>query len=330
MQDRKKDHINLAFKSVTNGFENDNRFYYEPLLSAHPKGLKPIKFLGKTLKAPIWISSMTGGTEMAGKINKNLARAASEFGLGMGLGSCRCLLDNDDCFNDFNVRPIIGDELPLYANLGIGQIEQLIATKKTNLVKQMLEKLKADGLIIHVNPLQEFFQPEGDRFLQPPIETLKKFIEISDAKIIVKEVGQGMGPESLKELLKLPIQAIEFAAFGGTNFSKLELMRDNNSFNNELSCLKNIGHTAIEMLETLNAITKNDKEIHTKEIIISGGISSFTDGYHLIKKSSFPAVYGQGAAFLKHAMHDYKSLRAFIQTQIKGLEMAYSFLRVKG
>ena len=329
MQDRKKDHINLAFESYINSIENDGRFYYEPLISAHPTGLKQIKFLGKTLKAPIWISSMTGGTKMAEKINRNLAQAASEFGLGMGLGSCRCLLENNYCFDDFNVRPIIGYELPLYANLGIGQIEQLLIKEKLDLVEQMVEKLNVDGLIIHVNPLQEFFQPEGDRFKNPPIKTIEKFLTKTKIKVIVKEVGQGMGKESLRELLKLPIEAIEFGAFGGTNFSKLELMRNDGLFTKELNPLENVGHTAFEMLEVLNELIEEKKEVKSKQLIISGGISSFLDGYYLINKSEMPAIYGQGSAFLKYAMQDYESLRKFVEIQIKGLEIAYSFLKIK-
>ena len=113
--------------------ELDDRFYYEPLLSAHPSETNPVGFLGKKLRAPIWVSSMTGGTELARKINTNLARACREFGMGMGLGSCRSLLDRDEYLGDFNVRELIGDELPFYANLGIAQVEQLIkggATEK--------------------------------------------------------------------------------------------------------------------------------------------------------------------------------------------------------
>jgi len=329
MQDRKKDHIDLAFKSLLKSVENDDRFYYEPFLSAHPTALKPIDFLGKTLKAPIWISSMTGGTKMAGKINRNLAQVASEFGLGMGLGSCRCLLESDDCFDDFNIRSIIGNENPLYANLGIGQIEQLLVSNKTHLAEELVNKLEADGLIIHVNPLQEFFQPEGDRFKFAPVDTIEKFLAKTKTKIIVKEVGQGMGKESLRELLKLPLQAIEFGAFGGTNFSKLELLRNENSGIKELAPLKNVGHTAKEMLEFIDEIAKEDKRIKAKQIIISGGIDSFLDGYYLINKCELSAVYGQGSAFLKYAMQDYESLQKFVQLQINGLEMAYSFLRIK-
>src|ERR1051325_3494522 len=111
---RKKDHIGLAFKSQE-GIENDSRFYYEPLLSAHPAALKPVMFLSKTMKAPLWISSMTGGTELAYTINHNLARACRDFGLGMGLGSCRILLEGDTYFKDFNLRHELGNDRPLFA-----------------------------------------------------------------------------------------------------------------------------------------------------------------------------------------------------------------------
>jgi isopentenyl-diphosphate delta-isomerase len=169
---RKKDHIELALKSQS--AELDNRFYYEPLMSAHPQGeLTPVEFLGKEMKAPIWISSMTGGTEVAGKINKNLAKACAEFGLGMGLGSTRKLLESDEYFDDFNLRDILGDDRPFYANLGIAQVEKLIAEKATDKIDALLEKLRADGLFIHVNPFQEWLQPEGDKITLPPIQGVR-------------------------------------------------------------------------------------------------------------------------------------------------------------
>merc|ERR1712046_179264 len=132
---------------------------------------------------------MTGGTGYARIINHNLARAAAEFGFGMGLGSCRGLLTSDEYLSDFDVRHLIGDDLPLYANLGVAQLEQLIDNSKTGLIVSLLDKLKADGLIIHVNPFQEWLQPEGDKFLYPPIDTIKRIIDLFPSlKIIVKEV----------------------------------------------------------------------------------------------------------------------------------------------
>lgn len=329
MEKRKNDHINLAFNAQTHKNKVDNRFYYEPLLSAHPSDLSSINFLGKQMKAPIWISSITGGAAKAGKINRNLAKVARAFGLGMGLGSCRCLLDSDDCFEDFNVRKIIGDDLPLYANLGISQMEQLVYGNKMGKIIRMIEKLHADGLIIHVNPMQEFFQPEGDRFKYAPIEVIERFLEKNSVKLIVKEVGQGMGKESLKRLMKLPLAAIEFGAFGGTNFSKLELLRNKDEFTQSISELMNVGHSAEDMLHMLNDIVEHEAGIKVNNIIISGGINSFLDAYYLMSKSTLPAVYGQASAFLKYAAKDYDKLHRFVETQIEGLKMANAYLKVK-
>lgn len=329
LETRKKDHIDLAFKSQTGIAAADQRFYYEPMLSAHPsKGLQPFEFLGKKQKAPLWVSSMTGGTKLAGKINNNLARACNEFGFGMGLGSCRIILEDDTFLDDFNVRPVIGNDLPLWANLGIAQIEELIQSEKISLAKALVKKLDADGLIIHVNPMQEFFQPEGDILKISPIETIKRFIDAFPYPIIIKEVGQGIGPESLKELLKLPLQAIEFAAFGGTNFARVELLRDENADSNLFEPLSYIGEPAHTMVEYINQIVSNT-DIACKQLIISGGIKNFLDGYYLIKKSELPAIYGMASTFLKYAKEDYSQLAEFIEGQIKGLEMAYSYLSVR-
>ncbi len=330
MTDRKKDHIELAFRSQMKDTLIDDRFYYEPMLSSHPKeDDTTFTFLGKNLQTPIWVSSMTGGTELAGKINRNLARACAEFGMGMGLGSCRSLLESDEHFSDFDVRSIIGDDLPLYANLGICQLEELIKKKKISKVIRLVGRLRADGLIIHVNPMQEWLQPEGDRIKKSPIESLEYLLDEVDFPIIVKEVGQGMGPESLRALLHLPLQAIEFAAFGGTNFAKIELMRNPDSKTQLFEPLAQIGHSATQMIDWVNEIIATDDEVKCKEIIISGGIKNFLDGYYLMEKSSLPAIYGQASVLLKYAKESYEEVRAYLESQRKGLQLAKSFLRIR-
>jgi len=328
MADRKKDHIELAFRSQTAKIDKDPRFVYEPMLSAHPTDIESIEFLGKKMKAPIWISSMTGGTSMAKKINYNLAALAGEFGLGMGLGSCRCILDSDDCLSDFDVRSIIGDDLPFFANLGISQIEALLIDNQAYKIEKLIESISADGLIVHVNPMQEFFQPEGDKLKNTPIVIIEELLKVFDCKIIVKEVGQGMGIESLKALLNLPIAAIDFGAFGGTNFSKLELLRNNKSMIKSISGLAQVGQTAEEMMMDMNTLFDDFPEHQNKEVIISGGIKSFLDGYYFINKSKFKSIYGQGSAFLAYAMEDYDTLKTFFTYQLKGLQMARAYLRI--
>ena len=329
--DRKKDHIELAFQSQTNGHEKNTGLNYEPILSGHPEAdLEPMSFLGKTMNAPLWISSMTGGTEIAQHINHNLAKVCGEFGLGMGLGSCRKLLEDDRYFDDFNLRPIIGYDHPFFANLGIAQIEESLAQNKLADIIEMINRLEADGLIIHVNPLQEWLQPEGDKITQPPIDTIKAFLDKVNFKVIVKEVGQGMGPKSLKALFELPLAAVDFAAFGGTNFSKLELLRGDEQNLHLYSQLAAIGHSADEMTRFTNEILNDlgDKAL-CKQVIISGGIQSFLEGYQLINKINCTSVYGQGSAFLKHAQGSYDELQFFVSTQIKGLQLANALLEVK-
>lgn len=329
--ERKKDHIDLAFRSKIAHSDIDQRFYYEPMLASHPSDCANLEteFLGKSFKAPIWVSSMTGGTALARIINKNLAIACGEFGLGMGLGSCRQLLYSDEYLEDFNIRKYMCDQ-PLYINLGIAQIEHLFEIKQTERIHELIKKLDADGLIIHVNPIQEWLQPEGDSFKRPPIETVKRMLDLANYKIIVKEVGQGMGPASLKSLLSLPIEALDFAANGGTNFALLEILRSSEIKKDNYSKLSHLGHSAEEMISFVNEIYKDSpSSIMCKQIIVSGGVADFLDGYYYIQKSKLPAIYGQASGFLKYAMESYEILQNYVKLQINGLSLAKAYLTVK-
>ena len=327
-EERKKDHISLAFQSYTN--QTDERFSYEPMFGHLDIQLPKYQFLDKELLTPIWIGSMTGGTEKAKTINENLARACNEFKMGMGLGSCRQLLFSDERLPDFDWRDIIGNDRPFYANLGIAQIEELIRLKQLDKVEELIEKLRVDGLFIHINPLQEWLQPEGDKFHQPPLETIQQFLELSQIPVIVKEVGQGMGKESLKALMKMPIQAIEFSAHGGTNFSKLELLRSAEMQQELYKNIALIGHSADEMIAFVNEILfEEDGNIQCENFIISGGIKTFLDGYYGMQKINANAIYGQASTLLKYAQISYEDLKLYLQSQIEGLKLAYAFLKIK-
>lgn len=331
-KDRKQDHIDLAFEADMGNPGTDLRFQYEPMLAPHPDRDMDlsISFLGKTLNAPLWVSSMTGGTAMALLINQRLAAACAKFGMGMGLGSCRPLLDNLKRLHDFDVRKIIGDDLPLYANLGIAQVEKLLEENRYDDIQELITTLHADGLIIHVNPLQEWLQPEGDRIKKPPLETIQQFLTKKSSQVIVKEVGQGMGHESLSALLSLPIDAIELAAHGGTNFSKLELLRSDQQHRDDYSPISRIGHTVGEMISSINTILEEKKSgIQCRQIIISGGIKDFLDGYYWMKKLNLSSVYGQASVFLKYARESQEDLDGFIGRQIAGLQLARTYLKVK-
>ncbi len=321
MTDRKKDHIELAAQAQA--LKQDKRFFYEPALGVHSQVIEPVSFLGKSLKAPLWISSMTGGTQQARELNQRFARACQQFGLGLGLGSCRPLLAENPPWEDFAVRKWLGDQ-PLLANLGLAQVEELLQHKQAARMTELLKRLEANGLMVHLNPLQEFFQPEGDRYHRPAVEVLKELLEQVDFPVLVKEVGQGMGPKSLQALLELPLAGLELGAYGGTNFSQVELLRSQKE-----NPLASVGQTAEEMVDILRAMPHL---AHNKIIIVSGGVRSFLDGYYyceVLKSQGLSAIWGQGHAFLQQALLSYEALSEYIEQQINGYQMAQAFLAVR-
>lgn len=333
---RKNDHVDLAYQSQINQNQKLNHFNYEPLFTSHRSALNNTdklerQFLGKQLRAPLWISSMTGGGSRSKKLNHMFAEVAAEFGLGMGLGSCRPLLTKSDSFEDFNVRKIIGKALPLVANIGQGQIEELIRDNEMNRLNDLISSLDADGLIFHINPMQEWFQPEGDRFEKTPLEIIQLLLEELNCPLIVKEVGQGFGPKSMLALCKLPLAGIEFGAFGGTNFSYLETLRtQNNEQENDPLCY--VGHTAEEMVNMVNHYIESS-ELSSKELpmmIISGGIRNYLHAHQLMKMSKFNTMYAQAGKLLFAAEKSKIDLQKYISAQIDGLKMAQNYLTLEG
>jgi isopentenyl-diphosphate delta-isomerase len=327
-KDRKLEHIQMASDSQTISSMQDQRFIYEPLLASHPTEKDvPFHFLEKSWKAPFWVSSMTGGTGISKTVNHNIARMCRELGLGMGLGSCRKILFDKTHWTDFDVRDELGPDRPFWANLGIAQVAHLLKDRNEKVIIDLVKELRADGLIIHVNPLQEWFQPEGDRIEQPPLETIQDFMVRVDLPLIVKEVGQGMGSESLKELLRLPLAAIEFAAFGGTNFSKLELLRDTPQIMELYEPFTRVGQTAGQMVRAINRLVAETEPV-CREIIISGGVRNYLDGYYLVSLCRMPAVFGMASSVLKYATGDYDTLKQYMENQIKAYRLAQAYLRL--
>ncbi len=358
-QERKYQHLEMANQAQSPASELRQDFYYEPLFGAHPEQnklrneRKSFNFLGKEMLYPVWISSMTGGTGKARHINQNLAKAAGEFGFGLGLGSCRGLLDGKKYWEDFNLRPLLGEKAPFFANLGIAQIEQLLDTGDISKLQNLVQGLDADGLIIHINPLQEWFQPEGDRLKYAPIDTLEKLLNEIKFPLIVKEVGQGMGPRSLEALIKMPLAAIEFGAFGGTNFSLLEKLRmhsNHQKLEDDLffksreemtrEGLVRVGHTAEEMVQfCLSIMNRLGENALCRNFIASGGIQDTLAGYRLVKQfennvhstqgARPEMVFGMARAFLLHATDEYEHLKTFCESFIETYEMAENFLDVR-
>ena len=157
----------------------------------------------------------------------------------------------------------------------------------------------------------------------------EKLLEIIDFKLIVKEVGQGFGPASIRRLMQLPLAAIEFGAFGGTNFAQVELARCDPQKQELYRPLAMVGHTADEMLNVINVLERDGNPLACRQLIISGGIRSFLDGYYYISKSSLTSVFGQASGFLRFARGEYSDLQRFVNEQVNGLKLAGAFLRIK-
>ena len=177
---RKTDHLRLAANAQLQKRDRNFSDYdltYEPCLGIFPADNFNLKqTIGhKSIDHPLWISSMTGGSAESGKINKILAKIAHEWGLGMGLGSCRILMDNPKNIKDFQLRPILKDR-PLWANLGICQVDEFNRQNNWKKFQRILEDLDVDGLMIHINPTQEFLQKEGSTLKHSAIDILTSFL----------------------------------------------------------------------------------------------------------------------------------------------------------
>ncbi len=324
LADRKSDHLELAKKAQVAGPTKSISLDYEPLFGRHraPSEIyQTIDFLGKTMRLPLWVSSMTGGTGAAGKLNRVLAAGCARHGLGMGLGSCRSVLESDEFFEDFNLRPILGSEVPFFANIGIAQLDELARKGELSRLDELVRALAADGLIIHLNPLQEWFQPEGDRFQRASFEVLKEYLPQATFPVIVKEVGQGMGPRSLQALCELEVAGIEFGALGGTNFSRLEVLRRAGT-PEHMDDFCQVGHSAGEMLTNLLQISKNRT---LPALIISGGIRSSLEGASLLAQAPKTSVLGLAMPFLEQAGKGEESLSEYIISWGEALAMGREF-----
>ncbi len=216
---RKSDHIRInldadvSAKGVSSGFE-EYRFLHQALPEI-------TEVLGRRLAAPILISCMTGGTEEARRLNRALAEVAQRAGLAMGLGSGRVLLERPEVRRTFDVRPLAPDVL-LLANLGAVQLNRGVTV---DACRRLVAALRADALVLHLNPLQEALQPEGDGSFGGLLARIETLCERLEAPVVVKEVGWGIAADTARRLLDAGVAAIDVAGAGGTSWSEVERHR---------------------------------------------------------------------------------------------------------
>ena len=178
-------------------------------------------FLGKRLMAPILISSMTGGFDLARKVNFNLAAAAQALGIAMGVGSQRVAIEEPSAADSFRVRDLAPDIL-LFGNLGAVQLNYGYGIEHC---RRAVAMIGADGLILHLNVLQEAMQPEGNRNFKGLTQKIAMICRELAVPVVVKEVGNGISVEVAQRLSGAGVAVIDVAGKGGTAWSAVEAQR---------------------------------------------------------------------------------------------------------
>jgi isopentenyl-diphosphate delta-isomerase len=271
---RKGDHIRInleedvSFQHLTTGFER-YRFVHQALPDLDLAGVDTTTtFLGKPLAMPLLISSMTGGSERAAEFNRTLAEAAQAFDIGMGLGSTRVALERSETAWTFRVRDRAPDIL-LLANLGAVQLNYGYGPDEC---RRVVEAAEADGLILHLNPLQEALQPEGDtRFddLLPRIEGVCRALEVP---VIVKEVGWGLSKGVARQLVGAGVNALDVAGSGGTSWSQVEMHRARTEVQREVAAL--FREWGIPTVDSIRQVREVAPHI---PLVASGGVRTGLD-----------------------------------------------------
>jgi isopentenyl-diphosphate delta-isomerase len=177
-----------------------------------------VRLLGRRLEAPLLIGAMTGGADASAEINRNLALAAQDLGLGMMLGSQRIMLEEPDAAASFRVRHVAPDIL-LLGNLGVAQLNKGYGAEE---VRRAIGEVEADGLAFHANPLQEAVQAEGDGDFRDLVRRLGALAAEVDAPLVLKEVGHGLDTETVRAVAGIGLAALDVAGAGGTSWARVE------------------------------------------------------------------------------------------------------------
>ncbi|MEP0954955.1 type 2 isopentenyl-diphosphate Delta-isomerase [Microcoleus sp. FACHB-1515] len=305
-QSRKADHLRVCLEedvqfAQTTGLER-YRFAHccLPELDRADVNLTTT-FLGKSLAAPLLISSMTGGTELAQTINFRLAEAAQAHGLAMGVGSQRVAIENPEVTATFNVRSVAPNIL-LFANLGAVQLNYDYGLEEC---RRAIDSLQADALVLHLNPLQEAVQTKGDTNFRGLLGKIAVLCRQLPVPVIAKEVGNGISAAMAQKLIDAGVTAIDVAGAGGTSWAKVEGERAKDPLQRRLGeTFASWGIPTAECVKTIRAIAPD------LPLIASGGLRNGLDAAKAIALGADLA--GLALPFLQAAFESEAALHELI------------------
>lgn len=294
---RKEEHLALAKMFFNNKKDNDFNHIHliRPALPESSVSEKSIttEMFGQKINAPFFINAMTGGSDSSYTVNQRLAKAAARENIPMALGSASILEKEIDQIKSFDIARQENPDGLLFANVN--------PTTDPKVAQKIVNALDANALQIHLNSVQEAVMPEGDRDFHW-LDNLKAIREAVDVPIIIKEVGMGIDPESLRTLLINDFSIIDLGGSGGTNFAQIENERRKSQ---KLMFLEDIGLSTVKTLLAARTIPVN------KTIIAAGGITNALD---IFKSLVLGAQYvGIANYFLQFANQDTEALIVAIQ-----------------
>jgi isopentenyl-diphosphate delta-isomerase len=310
-RDRKAEHLQLAERREMQARENyfhNYAFEHRALPEIDLAEVDPsVSFLGTRLEAPLLISCMTGGTGKAESVNRNLARAAERAGIAVGVGSQRKALEQPEQVHTFQVRehapsvPLLGNLGAVQFNYGYGQAE----------CEAAVEMIDADALALHLNPLQEAIQPEGDRDFSTLLPKMGEVAETLSVPVIAKEIGCGISGAMARKLVDHGIDMIDTAGQGGTSWARIEAERADDVELGDL--FANWGVPTPLAIQQVS-------EVPGTTVIGSGGVRS---GVDVAKAFALGAdLVGMASPFLKAAMESEEAVMNKIERTVRELRIA--------
>ncbi len=273
IRQRKKDHVELT---VTEGTQYSQSAGFDQFHFNH-NALPEVDFnevtteaslLGREFSFPLFISSMTGGYAEAGPVNAIIAEFCQEYNLPFGVGSQRAMLENISLTRTFSIVREKAPSAFIAANIGGAQ---LIGGFSKDSIMKLTESIEANAIIVHLNPLQELMQPEGDSNFKGVLNGIEQLFKDSHVPVIVKETGAGISKYVAERLLNLGVQVIDVAGAGGTSWAKVENYRSSNK--NPNHSFDNWGIPTVQCLEEISTLQWG----RSFELIASGGIRTAHD-----------------------------------------------------
>lgn len=315
---RKDDHIdivlrqNLQNRSVTSGFEAV-RFAHCALPELHLDDVEiGTTFLGRALRAPFLISSMTGGPARAGAVNRHLAEAAQALGIALAVGSQRVALESAADAGFGRALRRAAPSVPLLANLGGAQ---LVAGYGAQEALRVVDMIEADALIIHLNPLQEAVQPEGDRDWRGVLAAIGRLAAALPVPLVAKEVGAGLSAAVARQLVEAGVQVIDVAGAGGTSWAAVEAARATDAAD------RAVAEAFVDWgIPTARCVAEARSACPEATLVASGGIRDGVDAAKAIRLGA--DLVGQAGPVLESALLSAEAVTAHFEVLIRQLRIA--------